>query len=38
MSVLIAAASAVVIMIVAKGVYDLQYWLECSDYHRHFED
>jgi|GraSoiStandDraft_43_1057313.scaffolds.fasta_scaffold1104071_1 hypothetical protein len=38
MSVLIAAASAVVIMIIAKGTYDLQWWLERSDYRRHFED
>jgi hypothetical protein len=38
MNVLIAAACAVVTMIFAKGIYDLQWWLERSDYRRHFED
>lgn len=38
MSVLIAAASAVLMLMVAKGIYNLQWWLERSDYTRHFED
>jgi len=38
MSVLIAAASAVLMLVVAKGIYELQYWLERSNYRRHFED
>jgi hypothetical protein len=38
MSVLIDAACAVVLMIVAAGIHDLQWWLERSDYRRHFED
>ncbi len=38
MSVLIAAGSAVLMLIFAKGIHDLQWWLEHSSYRRHFED
>ncbi len=38
MSVLVAAASAVAILIFAKGIHDLQWWLERASYRRHFED
>ena len=38
MSVIVAAASAVLMTMVATGVYNLQWWLERSDYRRHFED
>jgi len=38
MNLIIAVACAVLIMMVAKGLYSLQWWLEHSDYQRHFED
>jgi hypothetical protein len=38
MNVIIAGASAVLMVIVATGLYNLQWWLERSDYERHFED
>jgi hypothetical protein len=38
MNVVIAVASAVLMVIVAMGIYNLQWWLERSDYQRHFED
>jgi hypothetical protein len=38
MSVVVAAACAVLMMIAATGIYNLQWWLERSDYNRHFED
>jgi hypothetical protein len=38
MNVVIAVASAVLMVIVAMGSYNLQWWLERSDYQRHFED
>jgi hypothetical protein len=38
MNVVIAVASAVLMVIVAMGIYNLQWWLERSDYERHFED
>jgi hypothetical protein len=38
MNVVIAVASAVLMVIVAMGIYNLQWWLERSDYRRHFED
>ncbi|MCW2662110.1 MAG: hypothetical protein JWP83_3262 [Mycobacterium sp.] len=38
MSVVVAAACAALMMIVATGIYNLQWWLERSDYNRHFED
>ena len=38
MNVVISAASAVVMAMFATGIYSLQWWLERSDYKRHFED
>jgi len=38
MSVVLAFASAVLMVMIAKGIYGLQWWLERSDYNRHFED
>jgi hypothetical protein len=38
MNVVIALASTVLMVIVATGIYNLQWWLEQSDYRRHFED
>jgi hypothetical protein len=38
MSVVIALSSAVVMVMAATGTYNLQWWLERSDYKRHFED
>jgi hypothetical protein len=38
MSVITAVSSAVVLVLAAAGVYNLQWWLERSDYERHFED
>jgi hypothetical protein len=38
MNVVIAVASAVLMVIVAMGIYNLQWWLERGDYERHFED
>jgi hypothetical protein len=38
MNVVIAVVSAVLMVIVAMGIYNLQWWLERSDYQRHFED
>jgi hypothetical protein len=32
------AGSAVVMAVVAMGIYNLQTWLERSDYRRHFQD
>ena len=29
---------AVLMVMVARGIYNLQWWLERSDYNRHFED
>jgi hypothetical protein len=34
----IAVASALLMIMVAKGIYNLQWWLERTDYQRHFED
>jgi hypothetical protein len=34
----IAVASALLMIMVAKGIYSLQWWLERADYQRHFED
>jgi hypothetical protein len=36
--VVITVASAVLMAVVAMGIYNLQWWLERSDYERHFED
>jgi hypothetical protein len=38
MNVVTAAGSAVLMVMVATGIYNLQWWLERSDYERHFED
>ena len=38
MNVVTALASAVLMVMVAAGIYNLQWWLERSDYERHFED
>jgi len=38
MSVVTTVASAVLMVMVATGTYNLQWWLERSDYKRHFED
>jgi hypothetical protein len=38
MSLVVAVSSAVVMVMFATGTYNLQWWLERSDYQRHFED
>jgi hypothetical protein len=38
MNAAIAVWSAVVLAVVATGIYNLQSWLERSDYKRHFQD
>jgi hypothetical protein len=38
MNVVIAFGSAVLMVMVATGIYNLQWWLERSDYENHFED
>ncbi len=38
MNVVISLGSAVVMVMFATGLYSLQWWLEQSDYKRHFED
>ena len=38
MSVVISLGSAVVMVMFATGIYNLQWWLERDDYQRHFED
>ena len=38
MSLVVAVGTAVVVVLVAAGTYNLQWWLERSDYERHFED
>lgn len=38
MNVIVTFASAVLMLMIAKGTYSLQWWLERSDYNRHFED
>ncbi len=38
MNVVIAFGSAVLMVTAATGMYNLQWWLERSDYERHFED
>jgi hypothetical protein len=37
-NVVITVASAVLMAMAAAGIYNLQWWLERSDYQRHFED
>jgi hypothetical protein len=36
--VVVTVASAALMAMVAMGIYNLQWWLERSDYRRHFED
>ena len=38
MNVVVAGGSAVVMVMFATGMYNLQWWLERSDYEHHFED
>ena len=38
MTVVVTVAYAVLMAVVATGIYNLQWWLERSDYRRHFED
>jgi hypothetical protein len=38
MSVVITLGSAVVMVMFATGIYNLQWWLERIDYERHFDD
>ncbi len=38
MSAVISFGSAAVMVMFAMGIYNLQWWLERSDYERHFED
>jgi hypothetical protein len=38
MNAIIAVGSAVTMLAAATGLYNLQWWLERSDYQRHFED
>jgi len=38
MNAVIAFGSTVLMVMVATGTYNLQWWLERSDYKRHFED
>ena len=38
MNVVVSVGSAAVMVMFATGIYQLQWWLERSDYQRHFED
>ena len=38
MSLVVAVGCAVVMLMLATGTYNLQWWLERGDYERHFED
>jgi hypothetical protein len=38
MNAVVASASAALMVMVAMGTYNLQWWLERRDYERHFED
>lgn len=38
MTVILTLVSAVLMMLIATGTYNLQWWLERTDYERHFED
>jgi len=38
MNVVISIGSALVMVMFATGMYNLQWWLERSDYQRHFHD
>jgi hypothetical protein len=37
-NVVVAVGSAATMVMAATGIYNLQWWLERSDYNRHFED
>jgi hypothetical protein len=37
-NVIVIVACAVLMVMAAMGLYNLQWWLEHSDYQRHFED
>ena len=38
MNVVISVGFALVMVMIATGIYNLQWWLERSDYKRHFQD
>lgn len=38
MNAIIAVGSAVTMVMAATGLHNLQWWLERTDYQRHFED
>jgi hypothetical protein len=38
MNVVVTLASAALMVLIATGTYNLQWWLERTDYERHFED
>jgi hypothetical protein len=38
MNLVLVLASAVLMVLIAMGTYNLQWWLERTDYERHFED
>lgn len=38
MNIVVTLTSAVLMVIAARGIYTLQWWLERTDYERHFED
>jgi hypothetical protein len=38
MNLIISLGSAVMMVMFAAGIYNLQWWLERTDYERHFED
>ena len=38
MTALISLACVLLMMLIAVGTYNLQWWLERMDYERHFED
>lgn len=38
MNVVVSVGVAVVMVMLATGIYNLQWWLERTDYQRHFED
>ena len=38
MNVVVTLASAVLMVLIATGTYNLQWYLERTDYERHFED
>jgi hypothetical protein len=38
MNVVIVVVTALLMVMAATGIYNLQWWLERNDYRRHFED